>query len=402
MELRAEGGAADGDGGDLAAVVGDRGDRAWVRGPKLIAVDEVEGRLVRKLLEQRRPMLDADRVPADVRDSQRRDLEPDHPTLDQAQPRVLAVLLARLGEQLHSQADAENRPSGSDQSGERVGESALVEAAHPGAERANSRQDQPFRPLRGDGIGDELGVELEEGEGVHHRSQVSHAVVDDADHGPSFARQFACYGRASMSDGARTALEDMWAGEFGDAYLQRNNQAARGREPFWKDRIEQTEPASVLEVGCNLGGNLRPLAELLPDATIAGVDVNDAALEVAREAVPGAQLQKASAYALPFDDRSFDLVFTTGVLIHLPPEGIGAAIDEIVRCSKRYVLCGEYYADEEEEVPYRGQSGALFRRDYGEIYGQRHPELNLLDTGFLPRSEDSSWDDVTWWLLERA
>ena len=36
-------------------------------------------------------------------------------------------------------------------------------------------------------------------------------------------------------------------------------------------------------------------------------------------------------------------------------------MDEIVRCSRRYVLCGEYRADDLEEVPYRGQEGALFR-----------------------------------------
>ena len=206
-----------------------------------------------------------------------------------------------------------------------------------------------------------------------------------------------------MSDEhAGAALEDLWAGEFGDAYVDRNRRAAHGRDDFWRDRIAQTSPASVLEVGCNLGGNLRPLAALLGAEALAGIDVNSTAIAAARDAVPGADLRQCSAYEIPFDDASFDLVFTTGVLIHLPTEGLYKAIDEIVRCSARWVLCGEYFAEQEEEVPYRGHDEALFRRDYGGIYRERHPDLKLVEQGFLGASDDSSWDDVTWWLFERA
>ena len=201
---------------------------------------------------------------------------------------------------------------------------------------------------------------------------------------------------------AGTALEDLWSGDFGDAYVDRNRNAAHGRDAFWRERVEQLAPASVLEIGCNIGGNLRPLSRFLPEGRLAGIDVNETALGVATEQVPSAELQVGSAYEVPFADGEFDLVFTTGVLIHLPPDGVGKAIDEIVRCSGKYVLCGEYFAETEEEVAYRGHDGALFRRDYGGIYQERHPGLKLLDKGFLAASEDSSWDDVTWWLFERG
>ena len=58
-------------------------------------------------------------------------------------------------------------------------------------------------------------------------------------------------------------------------------------------------------------------------------------------------------------------------------------MDEIVRCSRRYVLCGEYRADDLEEVPYRGQEGALFRHDYGRLYQERFPRLRA-GRGGLP------------------
>lgn len=204
-------------------------------------------------------------------------------------------------------------------------------------------------------------------------------------------------GKTSAED-----LEQLWAGDFGDAYVERNSQAQKGREGFWSERIEQLQPESVLEVGCNLGGNLRPLRDLLPAARLAGIDVNESALAACREAVSGAELEVASAYDIPFEDGTFDLVFTTGVLIHLPPGKVEEAMAEIVRCSGRYVLCGEYRADSEEEVHYRGHEGALFRRDYGGMYERLHPELSLLDSGFLPADDEtSSWDDVTWWLFEK-
>jgi hypothetical protein len=109
----------------------------------------------------------------------------------------------------------------------------------------------------------------------------------------------------------------------------------------------------------------------------------------------------ASARELPFADDSFDLVFTTGVLIHQSPDELPRVMDEIVRCSRRYVLCGEYRADELEEVPYRGQRGALYKQDYGALYQERFPQLQLLEEGFLPKSE-GVWDDVTYWIFEQG
>lgn len=195
-------------------------------------------------------------------------------------------------------------------------------------------------------------------------------------------------------------LEGLWSGEFGDAYVDRNLGADEGRRDFWVELLERTEPANALEVGCNTGANLRWVAEALGTDNAAGVDVNDKALELLRDRVPGADVRLASGRELPFASASFDLAFTMGVLIHQPSDQLGAVMAEIVRCSRRYVLCGEYYGEEEEEVPYRGETGALFRRDYGDLYQRDFPELELVDQGFLSRDQ-GTWDDVTWWLFEK-
>lgn len=200
-------------------------------------------------------------------------------------------------------------------------------------------------------------------------------------------------------DAAR--LEGLWSGEFGDDYVERNRAASEGRRPFWEHVLGRIEAASALEIGCNVGGNLRWLAALLGAENVAGVDVNERALEVVRSEIPGVDARVASARELPFADDSFDLVFTTGVLIHQSPEELPRVMDEIVRASRRYVLCGEYRADELEEVPYRGQRGALYKQDYGLLYQERFPQLRLLEEGFLPKSE-GVWDDVTYWIFEQG
>ena len=201
--------------------------------------------------------------------------------------------------------------------------------------------------------------------------------------------------RTAQTEVAR--LESLWSGEFGERYIERNRDAGNPRGPFWHRILETTQPESVLEIGCSTGNNLRWLGA--GSRRIVGVDVNEAALREAAERLPDVETRLASARMLPFDDAQFDLVFTAGVLIHQPDESVDQVMNEMRRCSSRWILMAEYFADTREEVPYRGVDGALFRRDYGAMLGTLHGDLTLRDSGFLGR--DEGWDDVTWWLFER-
>ena len=206
-----------------------------------------------------------------------------------------------------------------------------------------------------------------------------------------------------MSEAAKTReqarLEELWAGDFGDAYVERNVDAERGREHFWRDMLGRLTPESVLEIGCNVGGNLRWVSETVDDVT--GVDVNAKALAVLADRLPQVTAVEVSGTDLPYEAGAFELVFTMGVLIHQSAEELPRVMAEAVRCAKRWVLCGEYFAAEDVEVPYRGHRGALFKRDYGRLYTEQQPGLRLVDQGFLPASE-GTWDDVTWWLFEKV
>jgi pseudaminic acid biosynthesis-associated methylase len=196
-------------------------------------------------------------------------------------------------------------------------------------------------------------------------------------------------------------LEALWSGDFGNDYVERNLRAYNERGPFWTSLIGTMRPESVLEVGSNVGGNLQWVAGPVPADQVVGVDVNRRALQELQRNLPGVRGVWSSARELPFADRAFDLVFTMGVLIHQPEESLPTVMDEMVRVSSRYVLCGEYYGDKTTEVPYRGYRNALFRRDYGGLFALRFSgQLQLAFSGFL--GTEDGFDDVTWWLFERT
>ena len=52
------------------------------------------------------------------------------------------------------------------------------------------------------------------------------------------------------------------------------------------------------------------------------------------------------------------------------------------------------------EVAYRGQEGALFKRDYGRLFLELVPRARSCATR-ASSGRDEGWDDVTWWLLEK-
>lgn len=202
-----------------------------------------------------------------------------------------------------------------------------------------------------------------------------------------------------QDDSEARRLERLWATRFGNDYVDRNT-AFDHRASFWDERLAAMRCDRVLEVGCNTGGNLQWILETVPPGRVTGVDINQKALTVLRHRLPAARAIRSSARHLPFPAARFDLVFTMGVLIHQPEESLRQVMAEMVRCSTRWILCGEYHASETVDIRYRGEEGALFKRDYGRLFTEWFPQLTIDDQGFLGR--DDGWDDVTWWVLAKT
>ncbi|PWE17571.1 methyltransferase type 11 [Marinicauda salina] len=200
---------------------------------------------------------------------------------------------------------------------------------------------------------------------------------------------------------------DVWRGEFGDEYTERNaaDETALHRRTRmwarWLDCFGTREPASILEVGCNLGLNLRALRRLT-DARLMAVEPNAGAIRrVIEDGVADEDsVREGVGEAIPFPDGAAELVFTAGVLIHVPPDNLPAVADEMHRVSSRFILVSEYFASEPEEKRYRGQDGLLFKRDFAGFFLDRFDDLEVVADGFLWK-RTTGIDDTTWALMEK-
>ena len=198
-----------------------------------------------------------------------------------------------------------------------------------------------------------------------------------------------------------TDLEDLWAGDFGAQWVDRNGKDFAARAGFWSGLLDRFPTRRVLEVGAAHGENLRHLARHLTPHDLWGLDINRAALDAMATVAPGTNAAWGLARELPFRDGFFDLTFTVGLLIHQPDATLPLVMSELVRTSRRWILCGEYHADERTDVHYRGHEGVLVKRDYGRLYQDLFPDLVLREEGFLTM-EEHGFDRVTYQVFERT
>ena len=192
---------------------------------------------------------------------------------------------------------------------------------------------------------------------------------------------------------------EAWQGEFGTAYTTRNVPDWHIRLPAFRHMLDGLSITSALEIGCNRGHNLLALAELLPDCEIVGIEPNGVALGIAQAASPRITALYGHALDIPFPDGSFDLVFTAGVLIHLPLASLSQALRNMHRASRRYLLSIEYSAETETAIPYRGSNELLWKRDFLRHYQAEFPTLALIGSGYW--GIENGFDRTHWWLFEK-
>ena len=94
--------------------------------------------------------------------------------------------------------------------------------------------------------------------------------------------------------------------------------------------LEFTGAKNVLDAGCGEGIVYRAMKERGYKGKWTGFDFSAEAVEFARQASPEANWVAASAYEIPFPDESFDVIFCSQVLEHLPePEKVLAELDRV-------------------------------------------------------------------------
>jgi ubiquinone/menaquinone biosynthesis C-methylase UbiE len=107
------------------------------------------------------------------------------------------------------------------------------------------------------------------------------------------------------------------------------------QEAAWREQLRLMPVESVLELGCGYGRMLQ-LAQESGINELSGLDISTHQLRNAQELVPSAELQVHDIQTpLPFGDDSFDLVYTSEVLMHIPDAA--PTIREMLRVARKYV-----------------------------------------------------------------
>jgi spore coat polysaccharide biosynthesis protein SpsF len=203
----------------------------------------------------------------------------------------------------------------------------------------------------------------------------------------------------------KTQQEQFWAGEFGDAYVDRNKGEkllASNLDFFSKALRGARGVSSCIEFGANIGMNLRAMRLLFPAQEQHAIEINAEAAKELATAVPPANIFQGSILDYPAG-RQFDLVLIKGVLIHINPEFLPAVYEKLYQSTGKYLLVSEYYNPSPVAIPYRGHTDRLFKRDFcGELL-DAYPDLALVDYGFAYRRDPNfPQDDVTWFLMRKG
>ena len=133
----------------------------------------------------------------------------------------------------------------------------------------------------------------------------------------------------------------------------------------------------ILEVGSNVGNQLLCL-QRMGFGALYGIELQSYAVEISKSKSKNINIIQGEASDIPFKDGFFDMVFTSGVLIHIAPNNLPYVLREIHRCTKKYIFGFEYYSDETKEIPYRGNSNLLWKADFAEKYLELFDDLTLV------------------------
>ncbi len=205
---------------------------------------------------------------------------------------------------------------------------------------------------------------------------------------------------------------EAWLGSFGREYTERNAHTVEEMDELYRRNFGLTrteinrrflDPVGrslrILEVGANIGTQLLCLARM-GFGHLTGVELQMDAVRRSRNMHRALQLLQASAYEIPCPDGAFDLVFTSGLLIHIPPAMLDRVLGEIHRCTRQYIWGGEYFAPETTEIVYRGKPNLLWKADYARLYLTLFQDLELVREERLRYTDRENQD--TFFLLRKT
>ena len=158
------------------------------------------------------------------------------------------------------------------------------------------------------------------------------------------------------------------AREYDEWWLGQGLYAEHMPEDWYQERaqlegwIAKLAPVKTLDVACGTGFMTQHLR-----GEVVGLDQSASMLEVAREQAPNAEYVRGDALALPFDDGSFDRVFTSYFYCHLEDEDARRFREEARRVAKELIVVGTVHEQGEnaywaERILRDGSRWKVFKR----------------------------------------
>jgi pseudaminic acid biosynthesis-associated methylase len=206
-----------------------------------------------------------------------------------------------------------------------------------------------------------------------------------------------------MAGSFNTPQEEFWAGDFGDSYISRNESEnlLSSNIVLFADVFSSLDklPTSIMELGANIGMNIKAMQKLFPNASFSGVEINKQACKILSET--GCEVIQSSIVDA-VTSKKYDLVFSKGVMIHLMPDQLIPTYKKMYEWSNRFILFAEYYNPTPVSIPYRGNIDRLFKRDFAGEFLDLFPDVVLRDYGFAYHRGTHPQDDINWFLLEKV
>jgi spore coat polysaccharide biosynthesis protein SpsF len=199
--------------------------------------------------------------------------------------------------------------------------------------------------------------------------------------------------------------EKFWANTYAEDYIKKNSNFDNSLgAKAWAAMLQKTEGKieNYLECGCSVGRNIEQIKILLPDAVPSIIEISDSAFKFVSQRHEFANAFNGAILDSDFQEKSFDLVFTMVVLIHINPDHLIQHMTKMFDYSKKFILIGEYFNRTPVSIEYQGEKDKLFKRDFGKLFIEQF-DVKLVDYGFMWGHiyDKAGFDDITWWLFER-
>jgi len=128
----------------------------------------------------------------------------------------------------------------------------------------------------------------------------------------------------------------------------------------------------ICEAGCNIGNNLTSFPT---DFKVNGFDMSKYALKEAKKRHAGFNFKEGNLNEIPFQNNEFDLVFTRGVLIHIPSHDLDKILEELLRISNKWVFNLEYFGDDGEMINWKRGGDLLWYRNMKKRWSKFNVEI---------------------------